>query len=108
MQEGMNHNIERENFLPQRSDHRRLETPNPLARLLKKDLAVLGANVCHPEASREGKSPFSSLVGAVASWDKKLGNWQAALRAQGAREKIIADMQGIIADLFKSRNSQAR
>lgn len=77
-----------------------LSSSDALGRLLEDDIVIIGADVCHPGASR-GKRPLPSLVGVVASFDGKMATWKAALRAQPPREEIISDMQNIISELFK-------
>lgn len=55
---------------------------------------VLGIDVTHPSPDSATNAP--SVASMVASIDKFLGQWPAALRVQKGREEMVADLIGML------------
>lgn len=58
---------------------------------------VIGIDVTHPSPGSAPNAP--SVASMVASVDRWLGQWPAALRVQGSRDEMVADL----GDMLKSR-----
>lgn len=66
---------------------------------------VLGIDVTHPSADSSSNAP--SVASMVATVDRVLGQWPAALRVQKGREEMVADLGGMLKSrllLWKAKN----
>ncbi len=66
---------------------------------------VLGIDVTHPSPDSASNAP--SVASMVATIDKSLGQWPAALRVQQGRKEMVADLDGMLKSrllLWKGKN----
>ncbi|EXJ58677.1 hypothetical protein A1O7_06105 [Cladophialophora yegresii CBS 114405] len=79
--------------------------PSKLGILSAGKTMVVGIDVTHPSPGSLASAP--SVVGIVASVDKWLGQWPAALAIQTARKEMVSGLKALIEsrlNLWKKRN----
>lgn len=60
---------------------------------------IVGLDVTHPSPGSTSNAP--SVAGMVASIDKQLGQWPAALRIQAARQEMVAELGSMLKSRLK-------
>lgn len=55
---------------------------------------LVGIDVTHPSPGSASSAP--SVAGIVASVDGQLAQWPAEIKIQGAREEMVADLEGLL------------
>lgn len=71
--------------------------PSKLGIISEGKTMVVGIDVTHPSPQSRGSAP--SVAGIVASVDRTLGQWPAALSVQESRKEMVSALK----ELFKSR-----
>ena len=67
--------------------------------LQKGNTMVVGIDVTHPSPDSAKGAP--SIVGVVASVDKKLGQWPASIRVQEGRKEMVSELTDMVVERLK-------